>query len=56
MRITDGDTNTTYYGMNLEYINSEQHEVLEEKCDEVGRILQGLIRSLNEKMKLTESV
>ena len=41
--------------LNLDYINSEQHEIISEKCDEVGRILQGLIKSINVKMKLTES-
>lgn len=42
--------------MHLEYIDAKQHEIISEKCDEVGRILQGLIKSIKAKMKLTESV
>jgi four helix bundle protein len=42
--------------MNLDYITPEQHKLISEKCDEVGRILQGLIKSINVKKNLTESV
>ncbi|MFZ9847186.1 MAG: four helix bundle protein [Flavobacteriales bacterium] len=38
---------------NLKYISIEVFTDLSTKLDEVGRILQGVIKSINEKIKLT---
>ena len=40
---------------NLNYISEEKFEVLRNKTEEVGKILQGLIKSINEKISLTDN-
>ena len=40
---------------NLNYISEEKFEVLRSKTEEVGKILQGLIKSINEKISLTDN-
>ena len=40
---------------NLKYISEEKFEVLRNKTEEVGKILQGLIKSINEKISLTDN-
>ena len=41
---------------NLNYISQGNFEVLQSKIEEVGKILQGLIKSLNEKISLIDNV
>lgn len=41
---------------NLNFLSSEKHEVLSGKVEEVGKILHGLIKSINEKILTTENV
>ena len=38
---------------NLNYISEEKFDILKNKTEEVGKILQGLIKSINEKISLT---
>ena len=40
---------------NLNYVSEEKFDVLRNKTEEVGKILQGLIKSINEKVNLTEN-
>ena len=40
---------------NLNYISEEKFDILRNKTEEVGKILQGLIKSINEKISLTEN-
>ena len=40
---------------NLNYISEEKFEILRNKTEEVGKILQGLIKSINEKISLTDN-
>ena len=40
---------------NLQYINESAFSITSTKIDEVGRILQGLIKSINQKILVTES-
>jgi four helix bundle protein len=41
---------------NLGFVDEHSYQKLMDKSEEVGKILQGLIKSINAKMKLTESV
>lgn len=41
---------------NLNYIDDENFRMISEKLDETGRILQGLIKGVQQKINLTESV
>ena len=40
---------------NLNYISEEKFDILRNKTEEVGKILQGLIKSINEKISLTDN-
>lgn len=40
---------------NLKFVDEHNYQKLADKSEEVGKILQGLIKSINAKMKLTES-
>lgn len=41
---------------NLNYIDDENFRMISEKLDETGKILQGLIKGVQQKINLTESV
>jgi len=41
---------------NLNYIDDENFRMISEKLDETGKILQGLIKRVQQKINLTESV
>lgn len=41
---------------NLNYIDDENFRMISEKLDEIGKILQGLIKGVQQKINLTESV
>ena len=41
---------------NLNFLSPENYAQLSEKAEEVGRILHGLIKSINEKISITENV
>lgn len=41
---------------NLGYIHSDKYELLAEKSEEVGKIIQSLIKGISKKIKITESV
>ena len=41
---------------NLNFLSSANYVQLSEKVEEVGKILHGLIKSINEKISLTENV
>jgi len=40
---------------NLNYINDEQHKLITNGIEEVGKILQGLIKSIQQKINITEN-
>ncbi len=40
---------------NLNYINDEQHKIITNGIEEVGKILQGLIKSIQQKINITEN-
>jgi four helix bundle protein len=41
---------------NLGYINSDKFDAITEMSEEVGKIIHGLIKSINKKLKAVESV
>lgn len=41
---------------NLSYINTERFSIISNKAEEVGKILQGLIKSINGKINVTEAL
>ncbi len=40
---------------NLNYITDEQHKLITNAIEEVGKILQGLIKSIQQKINITEN-
>jgi four helix bundle protein len=40
---------------NLEYINEVKFKTISDKIEETGKILQGLIKSIQQKIKITEN-
>lgn len=40
---------------NLNYINAEKHKIISDRIEEVGKILQGLIKSVQQKNLITDN-